>query len=98
MSWAHLPPEHFLRTAEQLEPTILGQREAIERNRGLPPDLSHALRDGGFFSLWLPKALGGPAYSRRARARRRGLLARRRFGRLAGGHWHVQQPPRRLSA
>jgi len=59
-SWAHLPPEHFLRTAEQFKPTILAQREAIERNRGLPPGLSHALRDGGFFSLWLPKALGGP--------------------------------------
>jgi len=59
-SWAHLPPEHFLRAAEQFKPTILAQREAIERNRGLPPSLSHALRDGGFFSLWLPKALGGP--------------------------------------
>jgi alkylation response protein AidB-like acyl-CoA dehydrogenase len=59
-SWAHLPPEHFLRAAEQFKPTILAQREAIERNRGLPPGLSHALRDGGFFSLWLPKALGGP--------------------------------------
>jgi len=59
-SWAHLPPEHFLCAAEQFKPTILAQREAIERNRGLPPGLSHALRDGGFFSLWLPKALGGP--------------------------------------
>ena len=60
MSSARLPPGHFLRVAKEFEPTILAHREAIERSRGLPPELSRALRDGGFFSLWLPKALGGP--------------------------------------
>jgi alkylation response protein AidB-like acyl-CoA dehydrogenase len=52
--------ERFLHTAEQLEPTILAQRGAIERDRGLSPGLFHALRDAGLFGLWLPRSMGGP--------------------------------------
>ncbi len=60
MSWAHLPAAQFVRAAEKLEPMILAERDAIERDRGLSPDLFRAMRDAGLFSLWVPKSMGGP--------------------------------------
>src|SRR3954452_5020236 len=63
MSWANMPAGDFLRSAEELVPRILAGRGAIERDRGLPPDLCHAMREAGFFSLWLPKSMGGPELS-----------------------------------
>ncbi len=60
MSWVNMPAGHFLQAAEKLEPVILAERDAIERDRGLSPKLSRIMGDGGFFSLWLPKSMGGP--------------------------------------
>ncbi len=60
MSWANMPDGHFLHAAEELEPAILTERVAIDKHRGLSPDLAGAMRDAGFFSLWLPKSMGGP--------------------------------------
>lgn len=60
MSWANMLVGDFLRAAEELVPTILAARGAIERDRGLPFDLAHAVCEAGFFSLWLPKSMGGP--------------------------------------
>jgi indole-3-acetate monooxygenase len=63
MPWSQLPAEHFLRAADRLTPSILAERGAIEQHRSLPPDLSRAMREAGFFSLWLPKRFGGPELS-----------------------------------
>jgi indole-3-acetate monooxygenase len=60
MSWANLLAGDFLRAAEELVPRILAERAAIERDRGLAPDLARAMGEAGFFSLWLPKSMGGP--------------------------------------
>ena len=60
MSWANMPASHFLQEAERLGPTVLAERVAIERDRALPPDLVQSMREAGFFSLWLPKSMGGP--------------------------------------
>jgi alkylation response protein AidB-like acyl-CoA dehydrogenase len=60
MYWANMLVGDFLRAAEELAPQILAERDAIERDRGLSPNLAHAMREGGFFSLWLPKSMGGP--------------------------------------
>src|ERR1700722_19844790 len=60
MSWAHLPAAHFVHAAEAIAPMNLGEREAIERDRGLSFDLFRTLRNAGFFSLWVPKSIGGP--------------------------------------
>jgi indole-3-acetate monooxygenase len=63
MPWSQLPAEHFLRAADRLTPSILAERGAIEQYRSLPSDLSRAMREAGFFSLWLPKRFGGPELS-----------------------------------
>lgn len=60
MFWANKPAGDFLAEAKALAPRILAERGAIERMRGLPPDLARAMGQAGFFSLWLPKSLGGP--------------------------------------
>jgi indole-3-acetate monooxygenase len=60
MSWANMRFEDFLRTAKDFVQPVIAARGRIERDRALPPDLSHAMREAGFFSLWLPKSLGGP--------------------------------------
>jgi indole-3-acetate monooxygenase len=50
----------FLRAAKDLAPKILAERGAIERDRRLPSDLAHTICKAGFFSLGLPKSMGGP--------------------------------------
>ena len=60
MSWANMSDGHFLHAAEKFEPAILAERVSIDKNRGLSRDLAGALRNAGFFSLWLPKSMGGP--------------------------------------
>jgi indole-3-acetate monooxygenase len=63
MSWANMVVEDFLRVAKEFVPTILAERARIERDRRLPSDLANAMREAGFFSLWLPKSMGGPELS-----------------------------------
>jgi alkylation response protein AidB-like acyl-CoA dehydrogenase len=63
MPWSQLPAEHFLQAIDRLAPIILAERDAIEQTRGLSPHLFQVMRDEGFFSLWLPKQLGGPELS-----------------------------------
>jgi alkylation response protein AidB-like acyl-CoA dehydrogenase len=50
----------LLRAATDLQPDILAVRDAIDRDRALPPRLVETLRSAGLFHLWLPKAIGGP--------------------------------------
>ncbi len=63
MSWTNLRTGDFLRVAESMVPRILAARGVIERERKLPPDLAGAMGKAGFFSLWLPKSMGGPELS-----------------------------------
>jgi indole-3-acetate monooxygenase len=59
-NWSTLPAEHFLAAAEGMLPRILADRDNIEQSRELPIALIETMREAGLFSLWLPKALGGP--------------------------------------
>jgi alkylation response protein AidB-like acyl-CoA dehydrogenase len=45
--------------AHALGPTIVGLRDQIQRERQLPAAFVDQLRDQGFFSLLLPRQLGG---------------------------------------
>jgi indole-3-acetate monooxygenase len=60
MSWANMLVGDFLGAAKDLAPKILAARGVIERDRKLPSDLAHTMCEAGFFSLWLPKSMGGP--------------------------------------
>jgi len=53
----------FLGAIHDLTPAILEQRQEIERQRRLPVALVESMRYAGLFSLWLPRALGGPQLS-----------------------------------
>ena len=55
-----LDAARLIQAAHDLGPTILALRDDIDRERRLPGPLVEALRDGGFFSLWLAKEFGGP--------------------------------------
>ena len=59
-NWSELSADHFLLTATGLVPAILAERDNIEQGRELPPGLVQTMCKAGLFSLWLPKALGGP--------------------------------------
>jgi indole-3-acetate monooxygenase len=50
----------LLQAARELAPKIDGARPEIERDRQIPAELVDAMGAAGLFSLWLPKALGGP--------------------------------------
>jgi alkylation response protein AidB-like acyl-CoA dehydrogenase len=50
----------LIQAARELAPTIEAVRQAIERQRELPPSLVDAMGAAGMFSLWLPVSLGGP--------------------------------------
>jgi alkylation response protein AidB-like acyl-CoA dehydrogenase len=50
----------LIQAARELAPTIEAARQAIERQRELPPSLVGAMGAAGMFSLWLPVSLGGP--------------------------------------
>jgi alkylation response protein AidB-like acyl-CoA dehydrogenase len=49
----------LIEAARSLGPTIMGLRDEIHRERRLPADLVEQLRELGFFSLFLPRQLGG---------------------------------------
>lgn len=51
---------NLIRAARDLAPTVDAVRQAIERQRELPPGLVDAMGTAGMFSLWLPTSLGGP--------------------------------------
>ena len=53
----------LIKAAEDLGPSILAERDRIDRERRLPPALVEQLRDRGFFSLWLARSFGGPELS-----------------------------------
>jgi indole-3-acetate monooxygenase len=50
----------LLQAARELAPKIDGARPHIERDRQIPGELVDAMAADGLFSLWLPKARGGP--------------------------------------
>lgn len=53
----------YLRAAKDFAPFARRFRQDIERERTLPQELVTAAADGGFFSLWLSRAIGGPELS-----------------------------------
>jgi indole-3-acetate monooxygenase len=50
----------LIQAARELAPTVNAVREAIDRQRALPPSLVDAMGTAGMFSLLLPASLGGP--------------------------------------
>jgi alkylation response protein AidB-like acyl-CoA dehydrogenase len=50
----------WLERARKLEPMIQTYRDEAEQSRRMPRPLFEALRDAGFFQLWVPRRLGGP--------------------------------------
>ena len=50
----------WLNAARELEPLVRSLRDGFDRDRQLPVALVEAIADAKLFSLWLPKALGGP--------------------------------------
>jgi len=50
----------LLQAARELAPKIDEARPDIERDRQIPAELVDAMAAAGLFSLWVPKALGGP--------------------------------------
>jgi indole-3-acetate monooxygenase len=49
----------WVERAHALAPLVEQSRVEVEQSRAVPEELERALRDGGFFSLWVPRALGG---------------------------------------
>jgi alkylation response protein AidB-like acyl-CoA dehydrogenase len=49
----------LIEAAQSLSPAIVSLRDDIHRDRQLPTDLVEQLRELGFFSLFLPRRLGG---------------------------------------
>ncbi|MBV9248623.1 MAG: acyl-CoA dehydrogenase family protein, partial [Acetobacteraceae bacterium] len=45
--------------ARRLEPLVASLRHRFDADRQLPSELVEALREAGFFRMWLPRALGG---------------------------------------
>lgn len=50
----------WVERARKLETTIQKYRDEAEQSRGMPRPLFEALRDAGFFRLWVPRRFGGP--------------------------------------
>ena len=50
----------YIQRARDLAPITEQYRDQGEAERRLPAPLAAAMREKGLFSLWLPKALGGP--------------------------------------
>jgi alkylation response protein AidB-like acyl-CoA dehydrogenase len=49
----------WLARARSLAPLVASYRDQGERDRHLPRPLFDAIRDAGFFSMWVPRSLGG---------------------------------------
>jgi alkylation response protein AidB-like acyl-CoA dehydrogenase len=49
----------WVKRAHALAPLVEQYRDEVEHSRCLPGALEAAVREGGFFSLWVPRALGG---------------------------------------
>ena len=49
----------ILARLESLTPLIALHRDALDRERRLPPTLMAALAEAGLFRLWIPRKLGG---------------------------------------
>ena len=60
MDWSDKTAEDFLDAAHTITPSILREREKIERNQKLSAEILDEMRRQGFFSLALPKTYGGP--------------------------------------
>ncbi|WP_158600826.1 acyl-CoA dehydrogenase family protein [Teichococcus wenyumeiae] len=54
-----LEAQRLIEAARSLSPAITGLRDDIQRERRLPAVLIEQLREHGFFSLFLPRRLGG---------------------------------------
>jgi indole-3-acetate monooxygenase len=50
----------FLDAARKLEPLVISLSDRFDRDRQLPHTLVEAIGDANLFSMWLPRALGGP--------------------------------------
>ena len=53
-------PEDLVRVAESLVPEILANRDRIDAECQLPPDLADRMANHNLFCLYAPQALGGP--------------------------------------
>jgi alkylation response protein AidB-like acyl-CoA dehydrogenase len=51
----------YLDALRALAPLVAEHRASFDRDRRLPTTIFNELADAGFFRLWLPEALGGPA-------------------------------------
>ncbi len=49
----------WLAAARAMAPLVAEHRSNFDRDRNLPSVLIEAMRQAGFFRLWLPRALGG---------------------------------------
>ena len=59
MTAATVNVDHYLETARNLADLVRTATDRIEAERRIPPDISNAIADHGFFRLLLPKSLGG---------------------------------------
>jgi alkylation response protein AidB-like acyl-CoA dehydrogenase len=50
----------LLDAARRLEPLVGSLRDRFDKERQLPPELVDAIGRANLFSMWLPRALGGP--------------------------------------
>jgi indole-3-acetate monooxygenase len=55
-----LGADRYIQTARSLAPLVDELRERFDQERDVPGELVDALRAGGLFGMWLPRALGGP--------------------------------------
>jgi alkylation response protein AidB-like acyl-CoA dehydrogenase len=53
------PAEHLLECVRILAPLVEAERQSLDANRELSPNLLDALHPAGLFRLWLPRRLNG---------------------------------------
>ena len=59
MSAQTSPEKSLLDLSREITPLLASRSREIETARRLPQDLAHLLAAEGFFSMWIPRALGG---------------------------------------
>lgn len=52
--------EAYVKAAKDLRPSILEAREALDRDRKIPPSLAQRVDEAGVYRLFLPGSMGGP--------------------------------------